>query len=346
MQSEVFATMLEFKEGEEGQATEPIELQDDEADFEAFWDTILSCVRPPIPVLFTSSFDTCAPFPRPYESCLEQESPDLEKVLGVFTIANKYCATAIEKRARAITIQLTRSQTIRSHLTERLTPLRVVEISNLVGCEEAFEAAWKAAQEDFHSSLEARPPQSPISIPQIIDFAEKIGRDEMLGDVYYMTLLCGPAVWTNPKLGLKDRQVQTLWCGMAQYAEASEKLFRRWRQGEFSGHVCGLAEPLYNAEGENIGATCGYRSFATRLAKVCDARRIPSYDILKRMVAAANLPKPDQGPDRKYMACHTEVIQGIIRDIREELKHLWRRFHVEDVDPILAEPDGTNAHEG
>ena len=42
MHSEVFEGMMEFKEGDE--AAEPIELEDDEEEFEAFCDALLSCV--------------------------------------------------------------------------------------------------------------------------------------------------------------------------------------------------------------------------------------------------------------------------------------------------------------
>ena len=330
--SEVFQGMMELREDGEGTAAEPIELEDDEEEFEAFCEAILSCVSLLLNRDGLTSDMMYGLLYRPYHSCLEEDDPDLEKVLGVLHVAHKYCATVIEGRAHAVTIQLTHPDDIHSHLTERVTALRVVELCHLTECEGALVSAWPVAMETFKRSRGRAAYEGPNSVPVMINFAEKLGRADILGDVYYETMLRGNKFWGGPKLGLTVRQVQTLWVGAAKCAAEGEALLRQWLQVDSLPHECnGRTSYSYGV----IGKDCPYTSFGARVAREWDVRRVPSFDLLGRMRAVIDMGTPVLGAPGVGTNCHQNIVSNIWLALEIERAHIWERFQQdeEEADP-------------
>ena len=245
-------------------------------------------------------------------------------------VAHKYSAEMIEKRARSLIIPLTNPQTIRSQLTETLTALRIVELGDLVGCEEALESAWLVATEDLETagSYGLLGTEGPGSIRAMLDCVEKLGREDMLSEMYYGTMMRGHAVWGTGRLELRDHQVQALWTGMVQCAEQAEVMFRNWRAGKYFDHQCGTVTPRLGTFRESVERPCPYRAFAANATKRCDEEVLASFDLLGRLRAAAKIVMPSP-KDRVYTECHQAILRAVKTALEYEKKHVWRRFRVD-----------------
>jgi len=165
----------------------------------------------------------------PFESCLGYGQPDLRRILLVLTIANKYCATSIETRARTLALQLTRPRVIRAHVTDLLPSSRIMEIGFNLGLEEIVTPAWDAVVEDFRAKK--------LAAFEILALAERTNEPRFIGEAYYQVMLLGRDVWaTDPCL--TDAHRQNLFMGTINCVNAWDALAREWGAIDSVPHQC------------------------------------------------------------------------------------------------------------
>lgn len=191
-------------------------------------------------------------------------------MLRVFRVAYKYCAILIERRARALTIELTRPSAIRSHLTAELDSLSVVKAGHLLECEEALNSAWGVAMAEFRDETRG--------IAEMINAAEFVGRNEMIGEAYYATMIRGQALWSQRDSELSSEQLHNLWVGTAKCVEAMEFYEGEWESQAWTAR----SQP--------------HQSFLSSFSKKCFRNNIRKFDLLGRLQTAIAISRDHPGP--------------------------------------------------
>ena len=192
--------------------------------------------------------------------------------------------------------------------------------------------------------------RGPNSIPNMIHFAEKLGREDMLGDVYYEAMLRGHKVWNSRRLDLNDHQVRTLGVGTVRCAEAGETLLRQYRSRHCSFvHDCAnlTVEVLLNADGEvEETLKCAYSvfgRFGTLAVEEWERENIPWFDLLGRMRAVVVMSPPTpywkRSGGEDHANCHRKILPGLKLALENERAHIWRRFRQEEEADDLESPE-------
>lgn len=118
-------------------------------------------------------------------------------------------------------------------------------------------------------------------IAEMINTAEFVGRNDMVGEAYYQTRIRGHSFWNQNNNGLSSEQIHILWVGTAKCAEAAEVYKGGWgSQAWDSGNQT-------------------YRNFLRGLRKKCHRSNIYGFDLLGRLQAAIAI-----GRDIRCLWCH------------------------------------------
>lgn len=263
-----------------------------------------NCLPPSLIHIVYTAHSRGSLFLSPYHSCLEEKEPNLEQLLGVLSLCHKYCVTAIEQKARVVANALVSSSPLaRSHLNDRITSFRVVEISNLTGCEDLLKSAWNVAMQEFGEGRR--------SIPEMLNFTESLKREDLLGEVYYETMLKGHGTWNAKDIGLADHQLRALWVGTVRCMEASEAHFRLWRQ----------SRPPFDREFDEY-SELGWQAALEK----CDERNCPSFDVLGRLQVAIELFEAERGQYGRYPSDLSPANKGVQELLASQKASIWELF--------------------
>lgn len=231
-------------------------------------------------------------FSRYLHSCLVSDQPRLSEVLGVDRLAHKYGALAIAARARALTLQLTDSTKITSHLGDELSSLAVVGIAHELNCEPALESAWSVAMTEFR--------EKKRGAAEMITLAEETERDKLVGEAYYEAMLQGyhershTAVFNKTSSDGGDTELSitqrtNLLLGMIRCAQRTEEHLQAWLGN--SSLVPTPSESKQNADSDmkSDSSTNDYVDSGILTVRVCAEKKVSPYDFLGRLKIAANL---------------------------------------------------------
>jgi len=240
--SEAFASMLGFEDA----SGKPIVLEDPLPAFEEF-----------CKVIFT-----------PYEACLETAHPsssDLEKVIGVLTLAHKYCAVDMEARAKAIAIDLTRAEVIRTHITPTLSAIQIFDTALLVDSPEMIATAKVAIIADFREKN--IPPRSMLAL------GERHRDGKMIALAYYQIMLSGRRTWMTDET-LSNKHKQDLIQLMLFCVDEWDSIAREWGSTGTIPHDHMCRSPGRVLEG----------AWSNNLA-------VPSWDVIGKLTALTGIQK-------------------------------------------------------
>lgn len=207
----------------------------------------------------------------PFASCLSTDyysSKNLKSIMQVYTIAHKYCAFALEQRAKRFAVELIKNNSIRDHIKPDFTAIQILRIAKIVGCVEIMNAARDAIIKDIWTGK--------IVPYDALEFGQEMNDPKILGPAYYQILRLGRKAWDiEPRLSLAIRE--RLNNGLLSLYEEWDATMGLWdsNTSQFIPHIC--------PKTSSYERSCKDTSFKREVFAKIAASGIPSFDVLGRI---------------------------------------------------------------
>ena len=162
--------------------------------------------------------------PSPYGSCLQQQQPDLARVLNLLLVANKYDAPAIGDRALAlVTAGLQKNNTV----DVMVSPIRLVEVGTTIGSQDLESTGWDLTMKELKEGV--------YPLAYVLDLAERMETRRYMAETYYQGMLQGYQVW-SVDIRLKPVQKRNLLNGTRKCIDAMDDAVTAFRSP--AEHAC------------------------------------------------------------------------------------------------------------